>query len=270
MPLPGQQPLLLPPPPPLVRSLPAGRPSCPSAPLNPPLPRPAPPAGGLRADAATWPGGGVAQYCRRVFDEVLPWAQAAYGAGQDPASVAFGARREPGPERAVGPAPGAGQLRACWAPLLSCTPAMPAWEPLPAPPSPARAGGSSFGGICTLWACMHHGDRFGAALVESPSLWFADERFLRRAAFFAFLPSLLGVHMHWSVGMDAAVFHLAPVLQPSPRLATPIPLPPSAAAQGGPAAVRRPLAAPPVCGHGHRRIQRHARRRSSCAGQCSL
>jgi enterochelin esterase-like enzyme len=40
-------------------------------------------------------------------------------------------------------------------------------------------GGSSFGGICTLWACMHHSDRFGAALVESPSLWIADEKFLR-------------------------------------------------------------------------------------------
>jgi enterochelin esterase-like enzyme len=40
-------------------------------------------------------------------------------------------------------------------------------------------GGSSFGGICTLWASMHYGDRFGAALVESPSLWCADEKFLR-------------------------------------------------------------------------------------------
>ncbi len=48
---------------------------------------------------------------------------------------------------------------------------------------PARIalGGSSFGGICTLVACMRHGGRFGAALVESPSLWFADERFLRWA-----------------------------------------------------------------------------------------
>ena len=40
-------------------------------------------------------------------------------------------------------------------------------------------GGSSFGGICTLWACMHHPGVFGAALVESPSLWFNDEKFLR-------------------------------------------------------------------------------------------
>jgi S-formylglutathione hydrolase FrmB len=40
-------------------------------------------------------------------------------------------------------------------------------------------GGSSFGGICTLWACMHHGDKFDAALVESPSLWFGEEKFFR-------------------------------------------------------------------------------------------
>lgn len=46
---------------------------------------------------------------------------------------------------------------------------------------PARLalGGSSFGGICTLWACMAYPGRFGAALVESPSLWVAQERFLR-------------------------------------------------------------------------------------------
>lgn len=43
----------------------------------------------------------------------------------------------------------------------------------------ATLAGSSFGGICTLWACMHYPGRFGAALVESPSLWFADERFLK-------------------------------------------------------------------------------------------
>lgn len=88
-------------------------------------------AGGFRSDAAEWPGGGVGAYLDRVFTEVLPWVQAAYGAATDPARIAF--------------------------------------------------GGSSFGGICTLCACMRHGDRIGAALVESPSLWFADERFLRWA-----------------------------------------------------------------------------------------
>ncbi|GAB4823020.1 hypothetical protein N2152v2_010066 [Parachlorella kessleri] len=40
-------------------------------------------------------------------------------------------------------------------------------------------GGSSFGGVCALWASMNHPDRIGAALVESPSLWIADEKFLR-------------------------------------------------------------------------------------------
>lgn len=46
-------------------------------------------------------------------------------------------------------------------------------------PNSVLRSGSSFGGICTLWACMHYPGRFGAALVESPSLWFADEKFLR-------------------------------------------------------------------------------------------
>jgi len=49
-------------------------------------------------------------------------------------------------------------------------------------PSLTAFGGSSFGGICALWACMHHPGRFGAALVESPSLWFSQgQRFLRWA-----------------------------------------------------------------------------------------
>lgn len=85
--------------------------------------------GGFRKDAADWPGGGVATYLDRVFNEIIPWVAGSYGAATDKDLVAF--------------------------------------------------GGSSFGGICTLYACMHYGDRFGAALVESPSLWFADEKFLR-------------------------------------------------------------------------------------------
>ena len=40
-------------------------------------------------------------------------------------------------------------------------------------------GGSSFGGVCALWAAMHYPQAFSAVLVESPSLWFADERFFR-------------------------------------------------------------------------------------------
>ena len=39
-------------------------------------------------------------------------------------------------------------------------------------------GGSSFGGICTLIASMRRPGLFGAALVESPSLWLAEERVL--------------------------------------------------------------------------------------------
>jgi enterochelin esterase-like enzyme len=49
-----------------------------------------------------------------------------------------------------------------------------------APGGPGLAfGGSSFGGVCALWAAMRYPERLGAALVESPSLWFADENFLR-------------------------------------------------------------------------------------------
>lgn len=36
-------------------------------------------------------------------------------------------------------------------------------------------GGSSLGGIMSLWLAVHHGDVFGSALVVSPSLWWDDE-----------------------------------------------------------------------------------------------
>ena len=69
--------------------------------------------------------------------------------------------------------------------LVVCLPSpatrcLPLTTHVPAPCLTLLAG-SSFGGICTLWACMHYPGRFGAALVESPSLWFADEKFLRCA-----------------------------------------------------------------------------------------
>ncbi|EFJ50203.1 hypothetical protein VOLCADRAFT_104027 [Volvox carteri f. nagariensis] len=48
-------------------------------------------------------------------------------------------------------------------------------------------GGSSFGGICALCAAMLHPGVFGALLVESPSLWFGEERLLRQD-----LPSFQG------------------------------------------------------------------------------
>ncbi len=40
-------------------------------------------------------------------------------------------------------------------------------------------GGSSLGGLVSLWLALHHGDTFGAALVVSPSLWWDDGLALR-------------------------------------------------------------------------------------------
>lgn len=40
-------------------------------------------------------------------------------------------------------------------------------------------GGSSLGGIMSLWLAVHHGDVFGTALVVSPSLWWDGEFPLR-------------------------------------------------------------------------------------------
>lgn len=42
-------------------------------------------------------------------------------------------------------------------------------------------GGSSLGGLVSLWLALHHGDTFGAALVVSPSLWWDDQFALRDA-----------------------------------------------------------------------------------------
>jgi predicted alpha/beta superfamily hydrolase len=87
-----------------------------------------------RADAAHWPGGGVAQYLQRLRQEVLPWVATQYAASMDPADLGF--------------------------------------------------GGSSFGAVAALWAGMQAstvrgGCPFGALLVESPSLWMAQEAFLQ-------------------------------------------------------------------------------------------
>jgi predicted alpha/beta superfamily hydrolase len=43
-------------------------------------------------------------------------------------------------------------------------------------------GGSSLGGIMSLWLAMHHNEVFGAALVISPSLWWDDEFPIRDVA----------------------------------------------------------------------------------------
>ncbi|KAG2443225.1 hypothetical protein HYH02_009298 [Chlamydomonas schloesseri] len=48
-----------------------------------------------------------------------------------------------------------------------------------AEPSMRAFGGSSFGGICSLYMALRHPGAFGSYLVESPSLWFGDERLLR-------------------------------------------------------------------------------------------
>ncbi|MDN3920825.1 alpha/beta hydrolase [Roseateles violae] len=40
-------------------------------------------------------------------------------------------------------------------------------------------GGSSLGGLVTMWLLLHHGDSFGAGLVVSPSIWW-DQKFIVR------------------------------------------------------------------------------------------
>ncbi|MEO8103944.1 MAG: alpha/beta hydrolase-fold protein [Betaproteobacteria bacterium] len=42
-------------------------------------------------------------------------------------------------------------------------------------------GGSSLGGLITMWLLLHHADVFGAGLVVSPSVWW-DEQFIVRDA----------------------------------------------------------------------------------------
>jgi predicted alpha/beta superfamily hydrolase len=39
-------------------------------------------------------------------------------------------------------------------------------------------GGSSLGGLVSMWLLLEHGDTFGAAMVVSPSVWWADEDLL--------------------------------------------------------------------------------------------
>lgn len=43
-------------------------------------------------------------------------------------------------------------------------------------------GGSSFGGLASLWLALHRPETFGAALVVSPSVWWDDRWVLRDAA----------------------------------------------------------------------------------------
>ena len=46
-------------------------------------------------------------------------------------------------------------------------------------PQSTAVGGSSLGGLASLWLALHHGNTFGAALVVSPSVWWDDEFMLR-------------------------------------------------------------------------------------------
>jgi predicted alpha/beta superfamily hydrolase len=48
-------------------------------------------------------------------------------------------------------------------------------------PESTAVGGSSLGGLASLWLALHHGQTFGAALVVSPSVWWDDAFALRDA-----------------------------------------------------------------------------------------
>ena len=50
-------------------------------------------------------------------------------------------------------------------------------------------GGSSLGGLVSLWLALHRSDTFGAALVVSPSVWWDDRFALRDVRTLATLPS---------------------------------------------------------------------------------
>lgn len=67
-------------------------------------------------------------------------------------------------------------------------------------------GGSSFGGLASLWLALHHADTFGAALVVSPSVWW-DDRFALRDTAAAAQPSRprLWVDMGGQEGEQAVV-----------------------------------------------------------------
>jgi enterochelin esterase-like enzyme len=102
--------------------------------------------GGMRAEAAEWPGGGVEPYLDAVADVILPAVRRRFSLTADPARTAL--------------------------------------------------GGSSFGGIATLHALVsgHRlGKCFSAALVESPSLWIDEGRYLQTTLLPAADPRLTGI-----------------------------------------------------------------------------
>lgn len=138
-------------------------------------------------------------------------------------------------------------------------------------------GGSSFGGICALWAAMHHSDKFGAVLVESPSLWFAEERFLRWGRCRLLSSSLEAQRRQHAApragtacACNASAHGLSPVPSPAPLNAcTPRPHSTGDSMQGGPGALRGALAAAPLPGHGGQRVQRHAQEAGPQVGQAA-
>lgn len=61
-------------------------------------------------------------------------------------------------------------------------------------------GGSSLGGLVSMWLLLQHGDTFGAGLVLSPSVWWAGEAILGQVAA---APAGLPVPRLWlAVGLD--------------------------------------------------------------------
>ena len=49
-------------------------------------------------------------------------------------------------------------------------------------PDDTALGGSSLGGLLSLWLLLEHRDSFGAALLVSPSVWWGGEQILRQLA----------------------------------------------------------------------------------------
>jgi enterochelin esterase-like enzyme len=71
-------------------------------------------------------------------------------------------------------------------------------------PEHRAVGGSSFGGLVTLWLLLHHRAQFGAGLVVSPSVWWGDEHILGAVARHARGP---GPRIWLDIGEDEGWWH---------------------------------------------------------------
>ena len=58
-------------------------------------------------------------------------------------------------------------------------------------------GGSSLGGLVTMWLLLHHADVFGAGLVVSPSVWWDDQFIVRDA-----INTPLGIRLRPKLWLD--------------------------------------------------------------------